>query len=155
MEGQFYVYHTSKVMFRNRVQNSFRLMHHLVAHAQTHQLKTSLQAAAMGNKTLVISYLNKAYVEENGMLDLFLRSLKEGEDTAFLITHLFLITVDQTAFDRCKMHRLHCYRLVSEGLNFSKEQLFMSDGYINLVWQKVVVLGEVLKHGYNFIFTVG
>ncbi|XP_065004979.1 uncharacterized protein At1g28695-like [Musa acuminata AAA Group] len=120
---------------------------------KTHQLKTSLQAAAMGNKTLVISYLNKAYVEENGMLDLFLRSLKEGEDTAFLITHLFLITVDQTAFDRCKMHRLHCYRLVSEGLNFSEEQLFMSDGYINLVWQKVVVLGEVLKHGYNFIFT--
>ncbi|CAL9756508.1 unnamed protein product, partial [Musa acuminata subsp. burmannicoides] len=104
---------------------------------KSHQLKTSLGAAAMGNKTLVISYLNKAYVEENGMLDLFLRSLKEGEDTAFLITHLFLITVDQTAFDRCKMHRLHCYRLVSEGLNFSKEQLFMSDGYINLVWQKL------------------
>ncbi|CAL9086277.1 unnamed protein product [Musa textilis] len=120
---------------------------------KTHQLKTSLQAAATGNKTLVISYLNKAYVEENGMLDLFLRSLKEGEDTAFLINHLVLITVDQTAFDRCKMHRLHCYRLVAEDLDFSKEQLFMSEGYINLVWQKVVVLGEVLKHGYNFIFT--
>ncbi|THU73091.1 hypothetical protein C4D60_Mb04t19150 [Musa balbisiana] len=148
-----FVIQVSKVMFRKRVENSFWLMHHLVAHAQTHQLKTSLQAVAVGNKTLVISYLNKAYVEENGMLDLFLRSLKEGEDTAFLITHLFLITVDQTAFDRCKMHRLHCYRLVSEGLNFSKEQLFMSDGYINLVWQKVVVLGEVLKQGYNFIFT--
>ncbi|URD95185.1 hypothetical protein MUK42_10690 [Musa troglodytarum] len=103
---------------------------------KTHQLKTSLQAAATGNKTLVISYLNKAYVEENGMLDLFLRSLKEGEDTAFLINHLVLITVDQIAFDRCKMHRLHCYRLVAEDLDFSKEQLFMSEGYINLVWQK-------------------
>ncbi|WOL05610.1 hypothetical protein Cni_G14339 [Canna indica] len=113
----------------------------------------SLRGASMGNKILIISYLNKAYVEENGMLDLFLRSLKEGENTAFLIKHLFLITVDQIAFDRCKKLKLHCYQLAAEGLNFSKEQRYMSKGYVNLVWQKIVVLREVLRLGYNFIFT--
>ncbi|CAL9125501.1 unnamed protein product [Musa acuminata var. zebrina] len=120
---------------------------------KTYQLETALQGASMGNKTVIISYLNKAYVDENGMLDLFLRSLTEGESTAFLIKHLFLITVDQISFERCRTLNLHCYRPVTEGLNFSKEQLFMSAGYIDLVWQKILILGQILEHGYNFIFT--
>ncbi|WOL05611.1 hypothetical protein Cni_G14340 [Canna indica] len=120
---------------------------------QSWKLKTELQGASMANKTVIISYLNKAYVEENGMLDLFLRSLKEGEGTKSLIKHLFLFTVDQIAFDRCKQLNLHCYQVFAEGVNFSKEQIFMSQGYLNLVWMKVAILREVLKHGYSFVFT--
>ncbi|RWW21135.1 hypothetical protein GW17_00014721 [Ensete ventricosum] len=42
---------------------------------------------------------------------------------------------------------------VAEGLSFSKEQLFMSAGYIDLVRQKILILGQILEHGYNyFIF---
>ncbi|XP_042435381.1 uncharacterized protein LOC122021328 isoform X1 [Zingiber officinale] len=117
------------------------------------QLKRILQGASMKNKTVIVSYLNKAYVEENGMLDLFLQSLKEGEDTAFLRKHLLLITVDEISYQRCNVLKLHCYNIKVGDLNFSKEQVYMSEGYVNLVWQKIAILREVLKHGYNFIFT--
>ncbi|XP_008794927.3 uncharacterized protein LOC103710807 [Phoenix dactylifera] len=117
------------------------------------ELETALQEASMGNKTLIISVLNQAYVEENGMLDLFLRSLREGDGTEFLIEHLLIVAVDQIAFNRCKILKLHCYQLATDGVDFSKEQLYMSDGFNNMMWQRILFLGDVLKRGYSFIFT--
>ncbi|KAG1354363.1 hypothetical protein COCNU_07G004750 [Cocos nucifera] len=117
------------------------------------KLGTALQEASMGNKTLIISVLNEAYVEENGMLDLFLRSLREGEGTEFLIKHILIVAVDQIAFDRCRILKLHCYQLAADGVDLSKEQLYMSDGFINMMWQRTLFLGDVLKRGYSFIFT--
>ena len=108
----------------------------------------------MANKTVIISILNEAYAEENGLLDLFLRSFREGEDTEFLINHLLLVAVDKMAFQRCKLLGLHCYRLVTEGLDFSEEVLFMSEGFIKMMWRRTLFLGDVLRHGYSFIFTV-
>ena len=108
----------------------------------------------MANKTVIISVLNKAYVEENGMLDLFLRSLREGEDTGLLIKHLVLVAVDKTALDRCRALGLHCFQLVTDGIDFSKEELYMSDDFIKMMWSRTLFLGNVLRRGYNFIFTV-
>jgi len=117
------------------------------------ELETVLESTSMENKTLIISVLNNAYVKENGMLDLFLQSLKQGENTEFLIKHLLLIAVDQIAFDRCKVLNLNCYRLVTENVDFSQEQLYMTDGFIKMMWRKTLFLGDVLKRGYSFIFT--
>lgn len=108
----------------------------------------------MGNKTLIITVLNKAYAEENGMIDLFLKSFREGEGTEFLIKHLLFVAVDQTAFDRCMKLNLHCYQLNSKGTNLSAEQLFMTSGFIKMMWQRIRFLGDVLRHGYSFVFTV-
>ncbi|RWW21052.1 hypothetical protein BHE74_00047933 [Ensete ventricosum] len=113
----------------------------------------SMNGAAMANKTVIISVLNKAYVEKNGMLDLFLRSLGEGKDTGLLIKHLVLVAVDKTAFDRCSALGLHCYQLVTDGIDFSKEVLYMSDDFIKMMWSRTLFLGNVLRRGYNFIFT--
>ncbi|THU66996.1 hypothetical protein C4D60_Mb05t20030 [Musa balbisiana] len=55
------------------------------------ELETALEGVAMENRTLVIAILNKAYVEQNAMLDLFLQSLGGGEDTEFLIDHLLFV----------------------------------------------------------------
>ncbi|XP_072987328.1 uncharacterized protein At1g28695-like [Typha latifolia] len=121
--------------------------------AQKDELETVLQSASMGNKTMIISVLNKAYAEENGLLDLFLQSLREGENTEFLIKRLLLVAADQVAFNHCKLLTLHCYQLNMTGANFTKEQLYMSEGFIEMMWQKTRFLGDVLKRGYSFIFT--
>lgn len=118
------------------------------------ELGIALEGTSMKNKTLIIAILNKAYIGENGMLDLFLQSLHQGENTEFLINYLLLVAVDELAFNRCKALRLHCYHLVSEGVSFSKEAFYMSGNFIKMMWKRTQFLREVLRRGYSFIFTV-
>ncbi|MCL7036838.1 hypothetical protein MKW94_010376 [Papaver nudicaule] len=107
------------------------------------------------NKPVIIALVNKAYVEgEISMLSLFLESFwLGGENTRYLVNHLLLVTVDQTAFERCKFSRLHCYRLVTDGVDFGGEKLFMSSDFIKMMWRRTLFLGDVLKRSYNFVFT--
>ncbi|URE02737.1 hypothetical protein MUK42_02943 [Musa troglodytarum] len=117
------------------------------------ELEAALEGVAMENRTLVIAILNKAYVEQNAMLDLFLQSLGGGEDTEFLIDHVLFVAVDQRAFNRCRTLELHCYNLVTEGVVFSREVFYMSDAFNNMMWRRTLFLGDVLRRGYSFIFT--
>ncbi|OMP00792.1 Nucleotide-diphospho-sugar transferase [Corchorus olitorius] len=123
------------------------------------ELDLVLLEASMPNKTVIIAVANKAYVDqsvdaESTMLDLFLESFWLGEDTRPLLDHLVLVTVDQTAYDRCKFKRLHCYRLVTAGVDFGGEEVYMSEDFIKMMWSRTGFLLDVLKRGYNFIFTV-
>ena len=69
-------------------------------------LGTALTKASMGNnKTLIIVVVNKAYVELDvkgdpiTMFDLFLNSFWLGEGTRSLVDNIFVVAVDQTAYD--------------------------------------------------------
>ncbi|KAJ8633813.1 hypothetical protein MRB53_027149 [Persea americana] len=117
------------------------------------ELEAVLEGASMENKTLVIGVVNKAYTKEGSMLDLFLQSIQLGEGTQFLRNHLLLIAVDQTAFDRCNLERLHCYKLKTDGVDFSGEKIYMSNDFIKMMWSRTLFLTDVLRRGYNFIFT--
>ena len=116
----------------------------------------------MANKTVIIAIINKAYVEqETGddrntkrMFDLFLDGFWVGEGTRGLTDHLLIVAVDQTSFERCEFLRLRCFKLETEGMDFAAEKVFMSSDFINMMWQRTRFLGEVLKRGYSFIFTV-
>ncbi|XVF79708.1 hypothetical protein PTKIN_Ptkin15bG0011100 [Pterospermum kingtungense] len=123
------------------------------------ELDMVLNEASMANKTVIITALNKAYVEQivntdTTMLDLFLESFWLGDDTRSLVDHVLFFTFDQAAYERCKFKRLHCYRLVTEGVDFGGEKVYMSEDYIKLTWRKTQLFLDVLKRGYNFIFTV-
>lgn len=117
-------------------------------------------AATAPNKTLIITIVNKAYVEPHNdqyptMLDLFLEGFWVGEDTKSLLNHLLVVAVDQTAYDRCQFRRLNCYRLVTkDGVDFAGEKLYMSNDFIKMMWTRTSFLLDVLKRGYNFVFTV-
>ncbi|CAN4125983.1 unnamed protein product [Withania somnifera] len=116
------------------------------------------KASLMEEKTVIITVINKAYVEpHNGeypsMLDLFLESFWEGESTRVLLEHLLVVAVDQTAYERCKFRRLHCYRLVTDDVDFAGEKIYMSEEFIKMMWRRTEFLMQVLKLGYNFIFT--
>ncbi|KAK1261765.1 hypothetical protein QJS04_geneDACA008693 [Acorus gramineus] len=118
------------------------------------ELDRVLQQASRGyNKTLIITVLNKAYTEKNGMLDLFLRSFRLGKGTKPLLDHLLLAAVDQTAYERCKLLGLHCYKLVTDGVDFSGEEFYMTGNFVTMMWRRTQFLGEVLQRGYSFIFT--
>lgn len=121
-------------------------------------LDSALAKASMGNKTLIIAVVNKAYADQdvNGdttMLDIFLSSFWLGEGTRSLIDHLLIVAVDRTAYDRCKFLNLNCFRLETDGVDFEGEKLFMSKDFIKMMWRRTFFLLEVLKRGYNFIFT--
>lgn len=117
------------------------------------------KAATPTDKTVIITVVNRAYVEPNNdhyptMFDLFLEGFWVGEETKSLLDHLVVVAVDQTAYDRCKFRRLNCYRLVMNGSDFTEEKLYMSKDFIKMMWMRTLFLLNVLKHGYNFIFTV-
>ncbi|PIA31027.1 hypothetical protein AQUCO_05300097v1, partial [Aquilegia coerulea] len=112
------------------------------------------EASNNGNKTLIIAMINKAYVQgEKPLLNLFLDSFWLGNNTQALLDQLLLVTLDQIAFNRCKFLRLHCYGLVTDGVDYSGEKLYMSDDFIKMMWRRTNFLANVLKRGYNFIFT--
>lgn len=123
------------------------------------ELELALAKASMANKTVIIAVVNKAYAnQETGavttMLDVFLDSFWLGEGTRPLVKHILLVTVDQTAYDRCQFLHLNCFRLVTDGVDFGGEKLYMSEDFIKMMWRRTEFLLEVLKRGYNFIFTV-
>ncbi|KAI8540234.1 hypothetical protein RHMOL_Rhmol09G0246600 [Rhododendron molle] len=118
------------------------------------ELEEVLADTSTENKTVIIAVVNKAYVEgEKSMLDLFLDSFWLGENTRVLRDHLLIVAVDQTSYERCRFLGLHCYRLETDGVDFGGEKLFMSDDFIKMMWRRTLFLGNVLKRGYNFIFT--
>ncbi|XP_023000185.1 uncharacterized protein At1g28695-like [Cucurbita maxima] len=122
------------------------------------ELESALARASMANKTVIIAVINKAYANQEPeavttMLDVFLDSFWLGEGTQSLVNHLLFVAVDQTAYDRCRFLRLHCYRLVTNGVDFGGEKLYMSEDFIKMMWSRTEFLLEVLRRGYNFIFT--
>ncbi|MED6182548.1 hypothetical protein PIB30_029412 [Stylosanthes scabra] len=88
------------------------------------------------------------------MLDIFLRSFWFGEGTKSLVDNLLIVAVDETAYDRCRFLRLNCFRLESDGVDdFGGEKLYMSNDFIKMMWTRTRFLLDILKRGYNFVFT--
>ncbi|RQO98602.1 hypothetical protein POPTR_012G112600v4 [Populus trichocarpa] len=123
--------------------------------SQKDALGLALAEASTENKAVIIAMVNKAFVEgdDKSMLDLFLDSFWHGENTRGLVDNLLLVNVDQASYERCKFLRLHCYKLETDGVKFDKEEVYMSDEFIKMMWRRTLFLGQVLRRGYNFIFT--
>ncbi|KAI3808937.1 hypothetical protein L1987_24900 [Smallanthus sonchifolius] len=118
------------------------------------ELEAALEGASMANKTVIITIVNRAYTEgDKPMLDIFLDGFWLGEDTRQLTNHLLIVAVDKTAYERCKFLRLHCYKLKTDGEDFVDEKTFMSEDFIKMMWLRTRFLGDVLRRGYNIVFT--
>ncbi|KAJ7950735.1 Glycosyltransferase [Quillaja saponaria] len=96
------------------------------------ELDSVLARASMENRTVIITIVNKAYAvadqdtkADTTMLDLFINSFWLGEDT----------------------------RLKTDGVDFEREKIYMSQDFIKMMWTRTLFLIEILKRGYNFIFT--
>lgn len=119
------------------------------------------KAASAADKTVIITVIDEAYVEPchgeyPSMFDLFLEGFWVGEETRPLLRRLLVVSMDTTAHERCQFRRLNCYLLAAEGRGggFSGEKLYMSGEFIEMMWRRTAFLLDVLKRGYDFIFTV-
>lgn len=108
----------------------------------------------MEDKTVILTTLNEAWAATDSIIDLFLESFRIGERTHRLLDHLVMVCLDQKAFSRCVAVHAHCFVLVSEGTDFSREAYFMTPDYLKMMWRRIDFLRSVLEMGYNFVFTV-
>eukprot|EP00253_Pinus_taeda_P025837 PITA_25837 len=116
-------------------------------------LESALKNASMSNKTVIITTINAAWAEEKSILDLYLQSFRIGKGTQELLNHLLLVAVDQKAFKRCQQIHPHCYLFVKEGSDLSRENVFMSQEYLDMMWARILFLKHVLALGYSFVFS--
>ncbi|XP_020248695.1 uncharacterized protein At4g15970-like isoform X2 [Asparagus officinalis] len=117
------------------------------------RLESVLKEAAMEDKTVILTTLNEAWASPNSVLDIFIESFRIGEGTRNLLDHLVMVALDKKAYDRCISVHPYCFSLVTEGVDFSGEKVFMTDGYLKMMWRRIDFLRVVLEMGYNFIFT--
>ncbi|XP_075077880.1 uncharacterized protein At4g15970-like isoform X1 [Nicotiana tabacum] len=121
--------------------------------SEEYRLEKVLKNAAMEDKTVILTTLNEAWAAPNSVVDLFLESFRIGDHTRRLLNHLVIIALDEKAFTRCLSLHIHCYALVTEGVDFSKEAYFMFPDYLKMMWRRIDFLRVVLEMGYNFVFT--
>ncbi|CAI9095543.1 OLC1v1031526C1 [Oldenlandia corymbosa var. corymbosa] len=143
----FVVYHSSKLPASLHNSFSSSMPKELV------ELSKVMEKTAMKDKTVVITTLNEAWAVPNSIFDLFLESFKIGNQTKWLLNHLVVVALDQKAYDQCLKVHPNCYKLKTEGIDFSSEAYFMTKDYLKMMWRRILFLQTVLDLGYNFIFT--
>ncbi|KAJ1286848.1 hypothetical protein BS78_03G383500 [Paspalum vaginatum] len=112
-----------------------------------------LPRVAMEDRTVIITSVNEAWAQPGSLLELYLESFRNGEDTAHLLNHLLVVALDARGFDRCKAVHPHCFLLNVTSADMSSAKRFMSPDYLELVWTKLTFQQRVLELGYNFLFT--
>ncbi|GLJ11673.1 hypothetical protein SUGI_0174330 [Cryptomeria japonica] len=117
------------------------------------ELGKILAKTANANRTLIVTALNWAWAEPSTMIDLFLKSFLIGEGTEELLQNLLIVALDAKAYNRCLEIHPHCYSLKTRGVDFSGEKTYMSDDYLKMMWTRLAFLGDVLRRGYNIIFS--
>ncbi|XP_022923665.1 uncharacterized protein At4g15970-like isoform X1 [Cucurbita moschata] len=123
------------------------------ADADEFGLDNVLRDAATEDRTVILTTLNQAWASPNSVIDLFLESLRIGNRTHQLLNHLVIIALDKKAFVRCLDIHIHCFALVTEGVDFHSEAQFMTPDYLKMMWRRIDFLRTVLEIGYNFVFT--
>lgn len=117
------------------------------------RLEKVLKEAAMDDNTVILTTLNAAWASPGSVIDLFMESFRLGDGTRKLLNHLVIIALDQKAYMRCMSIHFNCFALITEGVDFSGEKHFMSDGYLKMMWRRIDFLRVVLERGFNFIFS--
>ncbi|KAK1295616.1 Uncharacterized protein QJS10_CPB15g00150 [Acorus calamus] len=123
------------------------------AESEAKKMERVLKAAAMKDKTVILTPLNAAWAGEGSMIDLLMESFAMGNGTQKLLKHLVMVALDKKAYARCLSLHPHCISLKTEGVDYEGEQRFMTPGYLKVVWRKIDFLHSVLQLGYSFIFT--
>ncbi|KAG6521999.1 hypothetical protein ZIOFF_019133 [Zingiber officinale] len=117
------------------------------------KLEKVLKEAAMENKTVILTTLNAAWASPGSIIDLFFQSFRTGDGTCRLLDHLVIIALDKKAYIRCISLHTHCFALYTEGMDFSDEKIYMTAGYLSMMWRRIEFLCVILEMRYNFIFS--
>ncbi|XP_057248276.1 uncharacterized protein At4g15970-like [Beta vulgaris subsp. vulgaris] len=123
-------------------------------HDDYYELRKVLKAASTKENTVILTYLNEAWAAPNSIFDIFLKSFRIGNNTAYLLDHLLVVATDDAAYNRCQTLVSHCYLLKSNAFSTMAHQAsFMTPLYLDMVWRRVAFLKTILTLGYNFLIT--
>lgn len=92
------------------------------------ELDTVLAKTANMNRIVIISLecgLGRAKYHD---------SLIVGEGTQELLTFFFIIAMDAKAYNRCLQIHSYRYSMKTRCVDFSTEELFMSEVYLKIMW---------------------
>ncbi|KAL2936637.1 hypothetical protein RDABS01_028620, partial [Bienertia sinuspersici] len=119
-----------------------------------YDVRKVLKEASTKEKTVIITFLNKAWASPNSTFDLFLESFRIGVNTSSLLNHLLVISMDDYANYRCQSLGLHCYLLSTyQASEVAAQANFMTSIYLDMMWTRLGFLHVVLSMGYSFIVT--
>ncbi|KAJ3708573.1 hypothetical protein LUZ61_012278 [Rhynchospora tenuis] len=116
-------------------------------------LQDMLRKAALDDNTIIMTSVNEAWAAPNSLLDSFFESFRVGENMERFLKHIFVVALDEKAYQRCKSLHPYCYFLKQEGLDLSGAQSYMKNVYLDLVWSKLKLQQRILELGYNLLFT--
>src|SRR4051812_7006770 len=94
------------------------------------RLERVLRAAAMANDTVILTTLNWAWGERGSVVDVFLESFRLGGGPRELLDPLVIVSPALAAHRRCRQIHAHCLAVATEGVDFSVQKNFMTDGYL-------------------------
>ncbi|GAB2225401.1 hypothetical protein Droror1_Dr00006193 [Drosera rotundifolia] len=117
------------------------------------ELSRVLEGASMKNRTVILTTINEAWATPNSTFDLMMESFRIGHNTSWLLKHFVVVALDEKAYSRCVEIHPHCYFLTTQGKSFSHEAYFMTPDYLEMMWRRIKFLHNVLRLGYNFVFT--
>jgi hypothetical protein len=112
-----------------------------------------LARVATEDRTVIMTSVNEIWTRPNSLLDIFLGGLRGGEDTAHLVDHVLIVTVDAGSFSGCKAVHPHCYLLEVKSMDMNRAKTFGTPEYVEMIWLKLSIQQRVLELGYNFLFT--
>ncbi|CAL4945884.1 unnamed protein product [Urochloa decumbens] len=126
--------------------------------AQDHEVEFAgfaelLSKVATEDRTVILTTVNEVWTRPNSLLDIFLGGFRDGEDTAHLVNHVLIVTVDAGSFHGCKAVHPHCYLLEVKSLDMNRAQTFGTREYVEMTWFKLSIQLRALELGYNFLYT--
>ncbi|CAO2167543.1 unnamed protein product [Urochloa humidicola] len=112
-----------------------------------------LSKVATEDRTVILTTVNEVWTRPNSLLDIFLGGLRGGEDTAHLVDHVLIVTVDAGSFQGCKAVHPHCFLLEVKSFDMNRAKTFGTREYVEMTWFKLSIQLRALELGYNFLYT--
>lgn len=120
--------------------------------SQNQELENMLRRATMPDRTVILTMVDESVASPGSLLDILLQSFKSGEGTQRLVNHLVIITMDLQAFEYCRS--LHPYCIHPSVFPHPFATIMTTPANKLFTWTRKDVLFEVVRLGYNIIFTV-
>ncbi|RDX60257.1 hypothetical protein CR513_61613, partial [Mucuna pruriens] len=109
----------------------------------------------MSDRTVLLTMVDESMANPGSILDILLQSFKSGEGTQRLLNHLVIITMDPQAFEYCRSLHHYCIHpsIFPYHLATKRQSNMITPAHNFFTWTRNDVLLEVIRLGYNIIFT--
>ncbi|KAG4940464.1 hypothetical protein AAZX31_16G054000 [Glycine max] len=143
----FLLYHYPRSLERG-VTKVVLLKHRSTYYSENEELDNVLWSAKLPDRTVILTMVDESMASPGSILDILLQSFKSGEGTERLLNHLVIISMDPQAFEYCSSLHPYCIHP-----SIFPRPIMTTPDHNLFTWTRNDVLYEVIRLGYNIIFT--